>query len=79
MIDHGIGIDRAHLSRIFERFFTVERVDGGAGAVGGGGTGLGLAIARHAVLRHGGEITVASTTGVGTTFTITLPAAEAAS
>jgi signal transduction histidine kinase len=31
------------------------------------------------VLRHGGEITVTSTTGVGTTFTITLPAAEAAS
>ena len=79
VIDHGIGIDRAHLSRIFERFFTVERVDGGAGAVGGGGTGLGLAIARHAVLRHGGEITVTSTAGVGTTFTMTLPAAGAAS
>ncbi|MCX5972361.1 MAG: ATP-binding protein [Chloroflexi bacterium] len=79
VIDHGIGIDRAHLSRIFERFFTVERVDGGAGAVGGGGTGLGLAIARHAVLRHGGEITVTSAAGVGTTFTMTLPAAGAAS
>jgi two-component system phosphate regulon sensor histidine kinase PhoR len=79
VVDHGIGIDRAHLSRIFERFFTVERVDGGAGAVGGGGTGLGLAIARHAVLRHGGEITVDSTAGVGTTFTITLPAAGVAS
>lgn len=77
--DHGIGIDRAHLSRIFERFYTVERVDGGAGAVGGGGTGLGLAISRHAVLRHGGEITVSSTMGVGTTFTITLPSAGAAS
>jgi two-component system phosphate regulon sensor histidine kinase PhoR len=79
VVDHGIGIDRTHLSRIFERFYTVERVDGGAGAVGGGGTGLGLAISRHAVLRHGGEITVTSTTGVGTTFTITLPAAGAAS
>ena len=79
VVDHGIGIDRAHLARIFERFFTVERVDGGAGAVGGGGTGLGLAIARHAVLRHGGEITVASTPGVGTTFTMTLPQAGAAS
>ena len=77
--DHGIGIDRAHLSRIFERFYTVERVDGGAGAVGGGGTGLGLAIARHAVLRHGGEIAVNSTAGVGTTFTITLPASGVAS
>lgn len=79
VVDHGIGIDRVHLSRIFERFYTVERVDGGAGAVGGGGTGLGLAISRHAVLRHGGEITVSSTMGVGTTFTITLPAAGAAS
>lgn len=76
--DRGIGIDRTHLSRIFERFYTVERVDGGAGAVGGGGTGLGLAIARHAVLRHGGEITVSSTVGVGTTFTMTLPASEGA-
>jgi two-component system phosphate regulon sensor histidine kinase PhoR len=79
VVDHGIGIDRAHLSRIFERFFTVERVDGGSGAVGGGGTGLGLAIARHAVLRHGGDITVTSTVGVGTTFTMTLPATGAAS
>jgi two-component system phosphate regulon sensor histidine kinase PhoR len=79
VIDHGIGIDRANLSRIFERFFTVERVDGGAGAVGGGGTGLGLAIARHAVLRHGGEITVTSTPGVGTTFTLTLPPVGATS
>ena len=79
VVDHGIGIDRVHLSRIFERFYTVERVDGGAGAVGGGGTGLGLAISRHAVLRHGGEITVTSTMGVGTSFTITLPAVESAS
>ena len=73
VVDRGIGIDRTHLPRIFERFYTVERVDGGAGAVGGGGTGLGLAIARHAVRRHGGEISVASTPGVGTTFTISLP------
>jgi two-component system phosphate regulon sensor histidine kinase PhoR len=79
VIDHGIGIDRSHLSRIFERFFTVERVDGGAGAVGGGGTGLGLAIARHAVLRHGGDITVTSTPGVGTAFTLTLPPVGATS
>lgn len=79
VIDHGIGIDRAHASRIFERFFTVERVDGGTGAVGGGGTGLGLAIARHAVLRHGGEISVDSAPGVGTTFTIILPPSGASS
>jgi signal transduction histidine kinase len=73
--DRGIGIDARHLPRIFERFYTVERIAGAEATVGGGGTGLGLAIARHAVLRHGGEIDVASTAGVGTTFTVTLPTA----
>lgn len=71
--DEGIGIDRRHLSRIFERFYTVERIPNEAPSVGGAGTGLGLAIARHAILRHGGSIEVASTVGIGTTFTIRLP------
>jgi signal transduction histidine kinase len=71
--DQGIGIERHHLPRIFERFYTVERIAGEEASVGGAGTGLGLAIARHAVLRHGGSIEADSAIGVGTTFTILLP------
>ena len=71
--DQGIGIERRHLPRIFERFYTVERIAGEEASVGGAGTGLGLAIARHAVLRHGGSIEADSAIGVGTTFTILLP------
>ena len=71
--DEGIGIERQHLPRIFERFYTVERTANETRSVGGAGTGLGLAIARHAILRHGGSIDVDSTVGVGTTFTIRLP------
>ncbi len=71
--DEGIGIERRHLSRIFERFYTVERIPNVTPSVGGAGTGLGLAIARHAILRHGGSIEADSTVGVGTTFTIRLP------
>ena len=71
--DQGIGIERRHLPRIFERFYTVERIAGEQASVGGAGTGLGLAIARHAVLRHGGSIEADSAIGVGTTFTILLP------
>ena len=71
--DEGIGIERRHLSRIFERFYTVERIPNETPSVGGAGTGLGLAIARHAILRHGGSIEADSTVGVGTTFTIRLP------
>ena len=71
--DQGIGIERRHLPRIVERFYTVERIAGEEASVGGAGTGLGLAIARHAVLRHGGSIEADSAIGVGTTFTILLP------
>jgi hypothetical protein len=76
--DQGIGIERRHLPRIFERFYTVERIAGEQASVGGAGTGLGLAIARHAILRHGGSIEVDSAIGVGTTFTILLPIGRAA-
>lgn len=71
--DEGIGIESRHLSRIFERFYTVERIQNESPSVGGAGTGLGLAIARHAILRHGGSIEVDSTVGAGTRFTIRLP------
>ena len=68
--DHGVGIPKADLARIFERFYKVDRV-----RVRGGGTGLGLAIARHVVEQHGGRIRVESEEGKGSTFTVTLPVA----
>ncbi len=67
--DHGQGIPRAALPRIFERFYKVDR----ARIRGGGGTGLGLSIARHIVEAHGGRIWAESTEGVGSTFSFAIP------
>ncbi|HEX4998100.1 MAG TPA: ATP-binding protein [Terriglobia bacterium] len=67
--DTGFGIPSEDLPRVFERFYRVEKSrDRSAG-----GTGLGLAIARHAIESQGGSISVTSTIGVGSTFTIVLP------
>ena len=66
--DHGLGIAREDLDRVFERFFVADRARSK-----GGGTGLGLSIARHIVEAHEGTIEVTSTLGQGSTFTITLP------
>jgi two-component system sensor histidine kinase SenX3 len=68
--DDGVGIPRRDLDRVFERFYRVDR----ARSRGTGGTGLGLAIVRHVASNHGGEVTVESTEGIGSTFTLTLPA-----
>jgi PAS domain S-box-containing protein len=70
VIDHGRGIPADYLSSVFERFGQVE----GGDARRQGGTGLGLAIAREIVERSGGTISVRSAVGVGSTFTVTLPA-----
>jgi two-component system NtrC family sensor kinase len=65
--DTGCGIPAKILQRIFEPFFTTKEV--------GKGTGLGLSISYDIVRKHGGEITVESETGVGSTFIIRLPVA----
>jgi PAS domain S-box-containing protein len=64
--DTGRGIPRAHLDRIFEPFFTTKPV--------GVGSGLGLSICRKIIEDFGGEIAVTSEVGIGTTFTVRLPA-----
>jgi two-component system NtrC family sensor kinase len=68
--DTGCGIPAESLGQIFEPFFTTKQ--------GGHGTGLGLAIVYGIVERHGGSIKVDSRLGEGTTFTVWLPAQEAA-
>jgi two-component system, OmpR family, phosphate regulon sensor histidine kinase PhoR len=67
--DNGDGIPAQHLDRLFERFYRVDR----ARSRDMGGTGLGLAIVKHLALLHGGEVTVTSELGKGSTFTIHLP------
>jgi two-component system sensor histidine kinase SenX3 len=71
--DQGIGIPEGEQSRIFERFY---RVDPARSRVTGG-TGLGLAIVKHVCANHGGECTVWSVMGEGSTFTLRLPLAPA--
>ena len=69
--DRGAGIAAEHLSRLFERFYRVDR--GRSRRMGG--TGLGLAIVKHIALAHGGRVSVESTPGQGSTFRIHLPPA----
>jgi signal transduction histidine kinase len=70
VVDGGIGIEPAEQRRIFERFYRTP-----AAARESGGTGLGLALVRHFAESHGGSVTVESTPGGGSTFTLGLPAA----
>jgi two-component system, OmpR family, sensor histidine kinase SenX3 len=67
--DHGIGIPSRDLERIFERFYRVDRARSRAT----GGTGLGLSIVRHVAQVHGGDVTVESTEGEGSTFRFRVP------
>lgn len=67
IIDNGIGIAGKDLPHIFERFYMADR------SRTGGGTGMGLAIAKHVIEAHRGKITVQSTEGKGSTFSIFLP------
>lgn len=70
--DDGIGIDPAHIPRLTERFYRVNR----GRSRETGGTGLGLAIVKHVVTRHQGELSVNSRLGEGSRFAIRFPAAR---
>jgi two-component system sensor histidine kinase SenX3 len=70
--DEGIGISEADLERVFERFYRADPARSRAT----GGTGLGLAIVKHIATNHGGESTVWSAPGKGSTFTLRFPAYE---
>lgn len=67
--DSGVGIALEDQARIFERFYRVDP----SRSRETGGTGLGLAIVKHIALNHGGDISVFSKPGLGSTFTLTLP------
>ena len=68
--DRGAGIPASQQERVFERFFRADP----ARSRQTGGTGLGLAIVKHVAANHGGEVTLWSRVGTGSTFTIRLPA-----
>lgn len=66
--DNGEGIEKSHISRLFERFYRVDK----SGARSEGGSGLGLAIVKHIIESHNEKIYVESQFGVGSEFSFTL-------
>lgn len=66
--DHGIGIEKEKMTRVFDRFYHLERQENDLF----GGIGLGLAITKQVIEQHQGKLTVTSTPGRGSTFTIVL-------
>ncbi len=70
--DTGMGIAAGELTKIFERFYRCDQSRSQSGM------GLGLSLARAIARSHGGEITVTSQPGHGSTFTVTLPRKQGA-
>ena len=70
--DNGVGIPPEDLERVFERFYRVDK----ARSRDVGGTGLGLSIVKHLAQSMGGEVSVESTLGRGSTFTVELPSTD---
>ena len=66
--DTGIGIESRDVPRVFERFYKVDQSRASVGS------GLGLALVKHAVEAHGGKVAVQSQPGLGSTFTMLIPA-----
>ncbi|MEA3421960.1 MAG: ATP-binding protein, partial [Acidobacteriota bacterium] len=62
--DEGVGIPAEHIKKIYDPYFSTKQT----------GSGLGLTIARNIIIQHNGHINVTSKPGIGTTFTIFLPA-----
>jgi len=75
VIDQGPGIAKKHQARLFERFYRIDK----ARSRQLGGTGLGLAIVKHILTAHGGSVSLESTPGKGSCFTLHLPRHPAAS
>ncbi len=75
IIDHGSGIAKQHIPRLFERFYRVDK----ARSRQLGGTGLGLAIVKHIVQNLGGQVSVDSEVGKGSAFTLIFPPVAVAS
>ncbi|MGH3784731.1 MAG: sensor histidine kinase [Pseudonocardiaceae bacterium] len=68
--DRGLGIAPEHQEQVFERFFRIDQ----ARSRSSGGTGLGLAIVKHVAANHGGDVQLWSKPGIGSTFTLRIPA-----
>jgi signal transduction histidine kinase len=67
--DTGVGIPSDKLERVFDRFYQVD----GSSTRRYGGTGLGLALVKEIAISHGGQVSVESTVGKGSTFRVNLP------
>ena len=67
--DSGVGIPEADLGKLFNKFYQAKNVP----LVNEKGSGLGLALVKHVTEAHGGKVTVASTVGEGSTFSVILP------